>query len=246
MFLSTPYDEKSVDFLDAIGVPAFKIASTDLSNHILLKYVTKKHKPIILSTGLSDLQLVKQTIQLIEKHRMKKKLIILHTNSDYPTKSSDVNLRVISDYINRFDVLVGYSDHTQDEIASLGAITLGACILEKHFTLNRSLPGPDQSSSLEPVELMDWIKKIRIMEKSLGSNRKNITTSEKKNLSMRKVIILKPIKKGMLVTSNHIVAMRGNKNGVLPTEQNIKKILGRRVSQDLNELTQFSWNLINF
>lgn len=244
IFLSTPYDKTSLDFLDKLGMPAFKIASTDLTNHILLKYVAKKRKPIFLSTGLADLKQVEQSFNLLKKYGMKNKLVLVLTTSDYPTKNEDVNLKVISDYIKRFNVLVGFSDHTKDNVASLGAIALGACVIEKHFTLNKTLPGPDQSSSLEPLELQEWIKSIRIMEKSLGNSKKIVTSSERKNLSMRKVIVLKPAKKGTRITNDHILAMRGNKKGILPTDQNIKKILGRRFSKNLLEPTQFSWNMV--
>lgn len=245
LFLSTPYDEKSVDFLDSLKVPAFKIASTDLTNHFLLRHIAKKRKPIFLSTGLADSKQVEESINFLKKLKAKNRLIILHTTSDYPTKNSEVNLKIISEYIKKYKIPVGYSDHTQNDVASLGAIALGARVLEKHFTLNKKLSGPDQSSSLEPKELSDWIKKIRLMESSLGKNIKNITNSEKKNLSMRKVIVIKPTTRGTKLSSKHLTAMRGKKSGILPLNSNISKIVGKKLLFDIHEKKEFSWNMIN-
>ena len=244
IFLSTPYDEKSADFLDSIDVPIFKIASTDLANYFLLRHICKKNKPIFLSTGLSTFKEISESINLIEKFHMKNKLVLLQTTSDYPTKNIDINLNVIPEYIRKYNVTVGFSDHTQTHVASLGAIALGARVLEKHFTLDRSLPGPDQSSSLEPSELKDWIKKIRIMEQSLGTNIKKITNSELKNLTMRKVIVINPASKGTKITFAHLGAMRGKKTGILPLKSNIDKILGKKLVRDVTKIQEFSWNLI--
>ena len=213
IFLSTPYDETSVDFLSSINIPLFKIASTDLSNSFLIKYISKKNKPIFLSTGLASFKEIDESIKLLLKLHMKNKLVLFHTTSSYPTSNDEVNLNIIPEYIKRYKIIVGFSDHTQNEVASLGAIALGARVLEKHFTLDRTMSGPDQSSSLEPYELKEWIKKIRIMEKSLGANSKKITKSESKNLSMRKVIVIKPISKGTRITLKHLYAMRGKKSG---------------------------------
>lgn len=244
IFLSTPYDIPSVDFLYKLQVPAFKISSSDLTNHILLRYVAKKRKPIILSTGLSNIDEVTESINLLKKYHMKKKIILLHTNSDYPTKSEDINLKVLSEYIEKFHIPVGFSDHSQNEYASLGAVALGACVLEKHFTLDRSLLGPDQSSSLEPDELKDWIKNIREMEKILGRKKKIITSSEKKNLSMKKILVIKNGNSGEIIKPQMITAMRGTKNGIIPTERNINKIIGKKLTKSISRPMQFSWSLI--
>jgi len=244
IFLSTPYDIESVDFLSSINVPLFKIASTDLTNSFLLKHVCKKNKPIFLSTGLSTFNEIDESMKLINQFHMKNKVVLFHTTSSYPTLNKEVNLNVIPEFIKRYNVDVGYSDHTQNEVASLGAIALGARVLEKHFTLDRTMSGPDQSSSLEPSELKEWIKKIRLMEKSLGTNLKKITKSEAKNLTMRKVIVIKPISKGKRINLDHLSAMRGKKSGILPLESNIKKILGRKLITDILTIKEFSWNMI--
>ncbi len=243
IFLSTPYDKISADFLDKLDIPLFKIASTDLTNHLLLTHIAKKKKPIILSTGLATSQNVTDSIHLLKKLHMKNRLILLHTTSNYPTANNEVNLKIIPIYIKKYDLTVGFSDHTQGDVASMGAIALGARVLEKHFTLDRTLPGPDQSSSLEPSELKDWIKKIRIMEQSLGSSIKKITYSESKNLSMRKLLVIKPASKGTKISLNHLTAMRG-KTGILPLQSNIDKILGKKLSRNVKKNQEFSWDLI--
>lgn len=243
IFLSTTADKKSTDFLEKIS-PAYKIGALDLSNHILLEYVAKKRKPIILSTGISTIELVSSTINLIKKYKMKNNLILLQTNSDYPSPNEDVNLRVIPEYRKKFNVLVGLSDHTEDHTACLGAVALGACVLEKHFTLNKNLPGVDQKISLEPQEFKELVEKVRLMEKSLGSKKKEITKSEKENLSMRKKITIKPAKKGEMINFDLIDAKRGNKKGILPIQKNIKKILGKKLKTNILKEQQFSWNMI--
>ncbi len=244
IFLSTPYDEDSVDFLDSLGVSAFKISSSDLTNHFLLKHVIKKKKLILLSTGLADSKLVDDAIKLFKKEKMMKNLILLHTTSDYPASNNQVNLQVIPEYIKKYKILVGYSDHTQNDIASLGAVTLGACVLEKHFTISRNFSGPDQTSSLEPNELQEWIKKIRIMEACLGNSKKIITKSEAKNLTMRKVLVISPTKKGTKISKEILIALRGKKTGILPIEKNINKIIGKRLMKNIKKTQEFSWNMI--
>jgi len=244
IFLSTAADKRSADFLEKIGVPAFKIGALDLSNHILLEYLAKKRKPLLISTGISTMKLVSSTVNLIKKHKMKNNLILLQTNSDYPSPNEDVNLRVIPEYKKKFNVLVGLSDHTQDHTACLGAVALGACVLEKHFTLNKKLPGVDQKISLEPHEFKELVEKVRLMEKSLGSNKKFVTKSEKENLSMRKKLVIKPSQKGTIITLDLLDAKRGNKEGILPIEENIEKILRRKLRKNILKEKQFSWDMI--
>lgn len=244
LFLSTPYDEESVDFLVKMKIPAFKISASDTNNHIFLKYVAKQKKPIILSTGLSTIDDIDKTIKLLKRLKMKNKLVLLQTTSDYPTPDEDVNLRVILEYVKRYNVLVGLSDHTTDYIASLGAVAMGACVLEKHFTLNKKLSGPDQSSSLDPVEFKNWIKKVRIMEIILGDKKKFITNSEKQNLTMRKILVIKPAQKNTKITQNLLLAKRGNLRGVLPLEENIDKILGKKLKRNIPYESQFNWNMV--
>jgi len=244
IFLSTPYDEESVDFLIKMKVPALKISASDTTNHLFLKYVAKQNKPIILSTGLSTLSDVDKSVKLLKKLKIKNNLVLLQTTSNYPTPNQDVNLRVISLYSKHYDLPVGLSDHTPDYIASLGAVAMGACVLEKHFTLDKNFSGPDQSSSLDPKEFKNWIEKVRSMEVILGNEQKSITNSEKENLTMRKIIVIGPAKKGTKITQNLLKAKRGKSHGILPMEENIKKILGKKLKKDLTIESQFNWNMI--
>ncbi len=244
IFLSTPYDKKSVDFLDNLGVTAFKISSSDMTNHILLRHIAKKKKPIILSTGLSDFSQVQNTVKFLQKLGIKNDLVLMQATSNYPTPPDDVNLLVISEYIKTFDILTGFSDHTKNSIASLGAVALGARILEKHFTLSRNLPGPDQSSSLEPNELKNWIHDIRYLEKCIGTAKKTVTPSDQKNISMKKIIVINPINKDDTIKEKHLMSMRGNQNGLIPLESNIRKIIGKKIKVNIKTTTQFSWNMI--
>ena len=244
IFLSTPYDEESLDFLTQLNVPAFKISSSDTTNHLFLESVLKKRKLVLLSTGLTSRKDVDLTLKLVEKFKMKKKLVLLQATSDYPTKSIDVNLRVIPEYIKKHKVLVGFSDHTQDFTASLGAIAMGACVVEKHFTISKKLSGPDQKSSLEPTELKEWVKKIRVMEKSLGNKNKIITNAEKKNLTMRKILVINPAKQGTTITRNLLSAKRGDGKGILPLQKNLNKIIGKKLLRNISRERKFSWELI--
>lgn len=244
VFLSTPYDEKSADFLDELGIAGFKISSSDLTNHLLLKHILKKKKPIILSTGLSTLEDIQKAMKLIKSEKMLKKIILMQTTSNYPTPHKDVNLHVIPEFIKKFQVPVGFSDHTVDSIASLGAVALGACVLEKHFTLNKKFKGPDQQTSIEPQELQKWVEDVRTMEESLGISLKKITNSDKKNLSMKKVLVINPISKNEIINKKSLIAMRGNGTGVVPIEGNIKKIIGEKIKVNLIKPTQFSWKMI--
>ena len=244
LFLSTPYDLDSADFLFNLGVKAFKISASDFTNHLLVEHIAKKGLPIFISTGLSSSKEVDSTINLLKKHKMLKKTILMQTTSDYPSNYDEINLRVIPEFSKKYDVLTGFSDHTPDDLASLGAIALGSCTVEKHFTLDKNFEGPDQSSSLNPIELTQWIRNIRIMEKLLGTNNKIITKSEKKNISLKKILVITPALKGTKITSRHLLSLRGNKNGILPLSENIKKIIGKTLKKDINENTQFSWKLI--
>ena len=245
LFLSTPYDADSADFLFKLGVKAFKISASDFTNHLLIKHIAKKQLPIFISTGLSDWNDVDSTIFLLKKYKILHKTVLMQTTSDYPAKYDEINLRVLPEFSKRYGVLTGFSDHTSDDLASLGAIAIGSCVVEKHFTLDKNLEGPDQSSSLNPSEFKGWIKKIRIMEKLLGSNKKYITESEKKNISMKKILVIKPAMKNTKVTLEYLLALRGNKNGISPLSENIKKILGKKLKKDILKNTQFSWDLIS-
>ena len=178
LFLSTPYDNENADFLDSVlKVPGFKLASIELNNHLFLEHIAQKNKPIILSSGLSTESDVSETFMFAEKCGFRQNIILLHCNSDYPSPADDINLNVISDYKRKYpDNVIGFSDHSQSNVASLGAVALGAKILERHFTINRSFNGPDHSASLDSEGLHSWINEVREMEISMGSSKKILST----------------------------------------------------------------------
>ena len=177
LFMSTPFDEESADFLETLGVPGFKIASGEITNLPLLTHVARKGKPMIVSTGMARLGEVEAAVEAISAmgHRS---YALLHCVSDYPASAADANLRAMHTLRAAFDVPVGYSDHTEGIEVALAAAALGACIIEKHFTLDRSLPGPDHGASLEPEELRRLVQGIRTVEAALGHGRKEPTRGE--------------------------------------------------------------------
>jgi len=177
LFLSTPFDEASADLLEMLGVPAFKTPSGEITNLPYLTHLARKNKPMIISTGMSFLGEVEAAVRAIEavgNHSF----ALLHCVSNYLANPADINLRAMHTMTRAFNVPVGYSDHTPGIEVSLAAVALGACIVEKHFTLDRNLPGPDHQASAEPAELAALVRGIRVVEASLGDGRKQPAASE--------------------------------------------------------------------
>ena len=177
MFLSTPFDNRSVDLLVELGVPLIKISSGEITNHPFLKYIAKNGLPIILSTGMSTLEEVAEAVSVI-KDAGCKDLTLLHCTSNYPARVEDCNLLAMKTMADAFDFPVGYSDHTPGIYVPLAAAAMGACVIEKHFTLDKNLPGPDHRASLEPIELEEMVRGIRLVEKARGSSVKAPVESE--------------------------------------------------------------------
>ena len=180
IFLSTPYDEESVDMLEKFNVQAYKIASTDNNNIPLLSYVAKKRKPMFISTAMTNLDEIQITVNCVKKY-IPNKFVLLQCTGNYPSKNSDSNLKVMLTYKKNFNCLYGYSDHTLNFINPVAATALGASVYEKHFTLNKKMAGPDHRMSLSPSELKKTIKLIRDTEISLGIFEKKVLNSEKEN-----------------------------------------------------------------
>jgi len=168
IFLSTPFDEESVNLLDRIDVPAYKIPSGEITNFPLLKKIAKKKKTVILSTGMASLGEVEDAFFYLKKCGAKD-IILLHCTTNYPASINSVNLRAMETLRCAFQVPVGYSDHTEGITIPIAAVAMGACVLEKHFTLDRTLPGPDHEASLEPIELRAMVKAIRDVEIARGN-----------------------------------------------------------------------------
>ena len=226
VFLSTPFDSRSVDFLDELEIPAFKIASGEITNIPFLSYIACKKKPVILSTGMSTLEEVEKAEEALRQTHSAE-LVLLHCTSEYPAPPEDVNLRAMDTLYHRFKVPVGLSDHTLGSAIALAAVALGASVIEKHVTLDRSLPGPDHRTSLEPHELKALIKDIRSIEKALGNGEKKPSPTEvKTRLFARKSIVTSTrIKRGQFFTENNLTLKRPG-TGVSPLQWD--KVIGKK------------------
>jgi N-acetylneuraminate synthase len=231
IFLSTPFDEDSVDFLDSLGVPAFKISSGDLTNSPLLEYIAGKGKPVILSTGMSEISELIEAISVLNLAGCENP-ILLHCVSNYPADPAEVNLRAMQTMRAAFDLPVGFSDHTEGIDVSLAAVALGACVIEKHFTLDRTLPGPDHRASLEPRELRQLIQSIRRIESALGNGRKVPTASEVETakVARRSLFASVDIPAGATL-KREMVMMRRPGTGLSPAL--LSTLIGQRAARDI-------------
>lgn len=226
-FMSTAFDEESAVFLNKIGVSIFKIPSGDITNFLLLKKVASFKKEVFLSTGMSNLNDIKNALKVLKRFGLRtSKITIMQCNTDYPTLIKDVNLNVINTFKKYFKASVGYSDHTLDLDLPSCAVAMGASVIEKHFTINRNLKGPDHKASLMPLELKQMVDKIRKVEISLGSYEKKPTLREKKNMSIarKSIVASKNIKKGDIFSIFNITCKRPG-TGLSPML--IPKLLGK-------------------
>lgn len=233
-FLSTAFDEDSIDFLNQLGVSHFKIPSGEITNLPYLLHIASKGKPVILSTGMSELQEIRNAVDLLTENGIKREdLIILHCNTEYPTPMEDVNLLAMNSIGKALDVKVGYSDHTSGIEVPIAAVALGAVLIEKHFTLDKTLPGPDHKASLNPDELVAMVKAIKNIELAIsGDGEKSISNSEAKNLIVaRKSIHLKCDKKvGEYISIDDLEMVRPG-DGISPMR--LYDVVGMRVVEDL-------------
>ena len=242
LFLSSPFDTESVDLLAGINVPAFKIASGEITNFPLLRYIAKKGKPIILSTGMSTLEEVEEALTVIRGEGVED-VILLQCVSNYPAKMGDVNLRAMETLKQAFKIPVGFSDHTLGITAPIAAVALGACMIEKHFTLDRNLLGPDHKASLEPKELKEMVQAIRDVEKSLGDRIKRPTKKEEeiKRVARRSVVAKVDIPEGVIIMEDMLDVKRPG-TGIEPTH--MKEIIGKRAKSRLKKDELIYWEAI--
>ncbi|ACO03060.1 MAG TPA: N-acetylneuraminate synthase [Persephonella sp.] len=234
-FLSTPFDIESARFLKELGLDIFKIGSGEITNYPLLKEIGSYRKKVILSTGMADLGEIEDALDvLIENGTEKKDITVLHCNTEYPTPYEDVNLRAMLTIKEAFKVKVGYSDHTTGIEIPVAAAALGASVIEKHFTVDRDLPGPDHKASLEPDELKAMVRAIRNVEKALGDGIKKPSRSEIKNIPVaRKSIVAKrDIKKGEIFTEENLTVKRPG-TGISPMRWN--EIIGKKAPRDFKK-----------
>lgn len=234
-FFSTGFDNESLLFLKSLGLKLAKIPSGEVVNLPYLRTVARNFPEIILSTGMADIEEVRTAFNvLVENGTKPENITILHCNTEYPTPMEDVNLKAMNHIADELGVKIGYSDHTLGIEVPIAAVALGATIIEKHFTLDRNLPGPDHKSSLEPEELKVMVSAIRNIEKAVsGSGKKEPSQSEKKNRDIvrKSIVAAKAIKKGELLTEDNIAIKRPG-DGISPMKWDA--IIGTEATQDYN------------
>lgn len=231
-FLSSPFDEESADFLDKLGQTCFKIPSGEITNYSYLKKIASYNKDIILSTGMSTLEEIKEALKVLEENEKEKKCItLLHCTSAYPTPMKEVNLNAMLTLESTFHKRVGFSDHTMGMEASIAAVALGAFVIEKHITLDRNLAGPDHKMSMEPEELKCLVRAIRNIEQALGDGIKRPTENELRTREFvrKSLVAAKIIKKGDIFTKDNLCAKRAGA-GISPMKLN--QILGTISNRD--------------
>jgi N,N'-diacetyllegionaminate synthase len=247
MFLSSPFDIKSIDLLDELGVPAFKIPSGEITNYPFLKHMASKKKPMILSTGMSTLEEVEGAIKIInsvsENLGERVPLVLMQCTSSYPCPFEEANLRALVALERSFGLPVGLSDHTVGPELPVAACALGAVIIEKHFTLDRNLPGGDQRVSLEPNEFRWMVDAIRHLEKALGDGIKKVESSEEeiRRLARKSIVAKKPIRAGTVLTEE-MLALKRPGTGLEPSH--LDKLIGRKAKADIAEDELISWDMI--
>ena len=238
---SSPFDKTSVDFLEDMDVPAYKIASFEITDIPLIEYVASKGKPIIISTGIASLEDIELAVKTcLEANN--DKIALLKCTSSYPAPFEEINLNTIPDIKNKFGVVVGLSDHTLGGEVSTTAVALGASIIEKHFILDRNMGGPDSEFSMEPHEFKAMVDSIRNVEKALGRVSYELSDKMKSNREFsRSLFVVKDMKKGEIITEDNVRSIRPG-FGLHP--KYLKEILGKRINKDLKKGTPFNLEFI--
>ncbi|MHA0856215.1 N-acetylneuraminate synthase [Paenibacillus sp. CMAA1364] len=236
-FLSTPFDEESAEFLDSIDIDAFKIGSGDMNNIPFLHKIDEYGRPVILSTGMSNIEEISESIHVFKKS----KVILLHCTSDYPAPLEDVNLLAMKTMSNTFNTITGYSDHTAGIEVAIAATALGAQMIEKHFTLDRTLPGPDHKASLEPVDFTKMVTAIRNVEQALGDGIKRCMPSEEntKEVARKSIVMATNKKAGQRLTVADLSVKRPG-TGIEP--KFLYDVIGKSLLKDLQQDEMISWD----
>ena len=233
-YLCTPFDLPSIDFLHK-HLNIWKIPSGEITNYPYLKKIASYHQPVILSTGMCTMEDIEQCLNVLTQNGLTKdQITILHCNTEYPTPFEDVNLLAMRTIAERFGTKVGYSDHTRGIEVPIAAVALGATVIEKHFTLDRNMEGPDHKASLEPDELKAMVSAIRNIEKALGSSEKKVSDSERKNIviARKSIVAATDIKKGEILTEENITVKRPG-TGISPMRW--EEVLGTTAVRDFQE-----------
>ncbi len=232
-FLSTPFDLESIDFLNQLEMPFWKLPSGEVTNYPYLVKIAQTHKEIVMSTGMCTLDEISEALSVLRENGAGK-IALLHCNTEYPTPMEDVNLKAMETLKKAFSTPIGYSDHTKGIEVPIAAVAMGATIIEKHFTLDRNLEGPDHKASLEPSELKAMVQAIHNIEKAIGTADKKPTPSEIKNMAIaRKSIVAgQPIKKGEIFTEKNITTKRP---GTGISAMRWRQVLGQKATRDFAE-----------
>lgn len=234
-FWSTAFDFDSIDYLHSLNLGLWKIPSGEITNYPYIKKIAQYHEPVILSTGMCEMSDISAAMNVLMKNGIQKNQItILHCNTEYPTPYEDVNLLAMQQIKKEFDVAVGYSDHTKGIEVPIAAVALGASVIEKHFTLDRNMEGPDHKASLEPDELKDMVSAIRNIEKALGNGKKAVSESERKNIAIarKSIVAACPIKKGDVLTEDNLTVKRPG-TGISPMQW--ENVIGSKAIKDFAE-----------
>jgi len=242
IFFSTPFDKTAVEFLEDMDVPAYKVASFEITDIPLIEYIASKGKSVIISTGIATLSDIEEVVSACKKMG-NNQIALLKCTSAYPTPLEEVNLKTLPDLQEKFKTVIGLSDHTLGISVPVASVALGAKIIEKHFILDRKLDGPDSAFSLEPEEFKAMVNKIREVEKALGEV--NYELSEKVNKSRqhsRSLFVVKDIKKGEKLTEENVRSIRPG-FGLHP--KHLKNILGKKAKKDTQRGTPLTWDLIS-
>lgn len=234
-FFSTAFDMDSIDYLHSLDMGLWKIPSGEITNYLYLRKIAQYKEPVILSTGMCELSDIEAAMNvLLDFGVQKEQITILHCNTEYPTPFADVNLKAMLEIGEKFGVQIGYSDHTKGIEVPIAAVALGATVIEKHFTLDKNMEGPDHKASLEPDELKAMVSAIRNIEQALGSGHKTISESERKNIEIarKSIVAARPIDAGELLTEENLTIKRPG-NGISPMRWN--EVVGTRAVQSFNE-----------
>jgi len=241
IFFATAFDKTAVDLLEELKVPVHKIASFELVDLPLIEYVAKTKKPLIMSTGMATMSEIKEAVNTA-RDAGAKDIILLKCVSSYPAKPEEMNLKTIPNMKKLFNCPVGLSDHTLEIGVSIAAVSLGAQVIEKHFTLSRNIETPDSFFSIEPPELKGLVDNIRIAEQALGKVHYGLTKEERKSKAFRRsLFVVKNIKKGEIFTEENVRSIRPS-NGLKP--KYLSRILGKRVKKDIKSETPLSRDLV--
>lgn len=241
-FLSTGFDLESIDFLHSLNIPFFKIPSGEITNKPLLEHIASKQKPVVMSTGMADINEIRDALLVLTTGGLDKHSItILHCNSEYPTPFEDVNLGAMQHIQSEFNIKIGYSDHTLGIEVPVAAVALGARVIEKHFTLDRKMDGPDHAASLEPNEFQQMVSSIRIVEKALsGTGKKTPSFSEQKNIevSRKSLYLAREMKSGDEIGKGDLLVLRPG-DGISPMR--IDEVISKKLNRSLNKYSKLKW-----